>query len=133
VGELSELPYFFLLTQPQIRTATSRIIAQGKTLVVIFARGAHDRLNIVVPHAETSYYQMRPAIAIPQNQVSTWTDSSGSSLRSRHLNRSSIRGISRSFMPPDLPIRPGLTLGAQKLELVFPGARLQTAHFSNLI
>jgi uncharacterized protein (DUF1501 family) len=43
--------------------------AQGKTLVVIFARGAADGLNIVVPHAEGSYYQMRPTIAIPQNQV----------------------------------------------------------------
>ncbi len=43
--------------------------AQGKTLVVIFARGAADGLNIVVPHAESSYYQMRPTIAIPQNQV----------------------------------------------------------------
>ena len=43
--------------------------ANGKTLVVIFARGAADGLNIVVPHAESSYYQMRPAIGIPQNQV----------------------------------------------------------------
>ncbi len=43
--------------------------AKGKTLVVIFARGAADGLNIVVPHAESSYYQMRPTIAIPQNQV----------------------------------------------------------------
>ena len=43
--------------------------AQGKTLVVIFARGAADGLNIVVPHAESGYYQMRPTIAIPQNRV----------------------------------------------------------------
>src|SRR6202167_6002545 len=43
--------------------------AQGKKLVVIFQRGAADGLNIVVPHAESSYYQMRPEIAIPQNQV----------------------------------------------------------------
>ena len=43
--------------------------AQKKKLVVIFQRGAADGLNIVVPHAESSYYQMRPEIAIPQNQV----------------------------------------------------------------
>jgi uncharacterized protein (DUF1501 family) len=43
--------------------------AQKKRLVVIFQRGAADGLNIVVPHAETAYYQLRPQIAIPQNQV----------------------------------------------------------------
>ena len=43
----------------------------GKTkrLVVIFQRGAADGLNIVVPHAEPSYYAMRPSINIPRNQV----------------------------------------------------------------
>ena len=43
--------------------------AQGKKLVVIFQRGAADGLNIVVPHRESAYYQMRPTIAIQQNQV----------------------------------------------------------------
>src|ERR1700677_988309 len=43
--------------------------AQGKKLVVIFQRGAADGLNIVVPHAESGYYQLRPSIAIPQNQL----------------------------------------------------------------
>jgi uncharacterized protein (DUF1501 family) len=38
-------------------------------LVVIFQRGAADGLNIVVPYAEPSYYQMRPTIAIQQNQL----------------------------------------------------------------
>jgi uncharacterized protein (DUF1501 family) len=37
-----------------------------KRLVVIFQRGAADGLNIVVPHAEPSYYSMRPTIAIPR-------------------------------------------------------------------
>src|ERR1700739_1575019 len=40
-----------------------------KRLVVIFQRGAADGLNIVVPHAEPSYYAMRPSINIPRNQV----------------------------------------------------------------
>jgi uncharacterized protein (DUF1501 family) len=56
------------LTRSVLAQATSAQ-AQGKTLVVIFARGAHDGLNIVVPYGESSYYQMRPTIAIPQNQV----------------------------------------------------------------
>ena len=37
-----------------------------KRLVVIFQRGAADGLNIVVPHGEPIYYQMRPTIAIPR-------------------------------------------------------------------
>jgi len=41
----------------------------NKRLVVIFQRGAADGLNIVVPHAEPSYYSMRPSINIPRNQV----------------------------------------------------------------
>ena len=40
-----------------------------KRLVVIFQRGAADGLNIVIPHAESSYYQMRPSIAIQRGQV----------------------------------------------------------------
>ena len=44
--------------------------SQGrKRLVVIFQRGAADGLNIVVPHAESSYYAMRPTIAIPRQSV----------------------------------------------------------------
>ncbi len=41
----------------------------NKRLVVVFQRGAADGLNIVIPHAERSYYAMRPSIAIPQNAV----------------------------------------------------------------
>jgi uncharacterized protein (DUF1501 family) len=40
-----------------------------KRLVVIFQRGAADGLNIVIPHGETAYYQMRPSIAIPRQNV----------------------------------------------------------------
>ena len=41
----------------------------NKRLVVIFQRGAADGLNIVVPHAENSYYSMRPTINIPRKEV----------------------------------------------------------------
>lgn len=44
-------------------------LTHNRRLVVIFQRGAADGLNIVVPHGEAAYYQMRPTIAIPREQV----------------------------------------------------------------
>jgi uncharacterized protein (DUF1501 family) len=44
-----------------------RIIgASRKTLIAIFQRGAVDGLNMVVPHGEQAYYDLRPSIAIPK-------------------------------------------------------------------
>ncbi|HUN87403.1 MAG TPA: DUF1501 domain-containing protein [Terriglobales bacterium] len=40
-----------------------------KRMVVVFQRGAADGLNIVVPHAESAYYSMRPTINIPRQNV----------------------------------------------------------------
>ena len=37
-----------------------------KTLIAIFQRGAVDGLNVVVPFGESSYYDLRPSIAIPK-------------------------------------------------------------------
>jgi uncharacterized protein (DUF1501 family) len=37
-----------------------------KILVAIFQRGAVDGLNVVVPHGEQRYYDLRPSIAIPR-------------------------------------------------------------------
>src|SRR5438067_8819452 len=37
-----------------------------KVLVAIFQRGAADGLNIVVPHGEQRYYDLRPTISIPR-------------------------------------------------------------------
>jgi uncharacterized protein (DUF1501 family) len=37
-----------------------------KILVAIFQRGAADGLNIVVPHGEKRYYELRPTLHIPQ-------------------------------------------------------------------
>jgi uncharacterized protein (DUF1501 family) len=62
----STIPSF--LTRTVMAQATNARAA-NKRLVVIFQRGAADGLNIVVPHAEPSYYQMRPTIAIPQGQI----------------------------------------------------------------
>jgi uncharacterized protein (DUF1501 family) len=37
-----------------------------KILVAIFQRGAADGLNVVVPHGDPAYYDLRPTIAIPR-------------------------------------------------------------------
>ncbi len=52
-----------------VMAQTTAASASRRKLVVIFQRGAADGLNIVVPHAELSYFQMRPTIAIPQQQI----------------------------------------------------------------
>src|SRR5712675_912760 len=41
----------------------------AKRLIVLFQRGAADGLNIIVPHGEQTYYNMRPSIAIPRQSV----------------------------------------------------------------
>lgn len=38
--------------------------ARGKTLIVLFQRGAADALNVVVPFGDTNYYAARPQLAI---------------------------------------------------------------------
>jgi uncharacterized protein (DUF1501 family) len=40
--------------------------ARGKVLICLFQRGAADALNMIVPHGDAAYYQMRPAIAVPR-------------------------------------------------------------------
>jgi len=37
---------------------------KGKVLVCLFQRGAADGLNVLVPHGESAYYDLRPTIAI---------------------------------------------------------------------
>lgn len=43
---------------------------RGKTLICLFQRGAADALNVVVPHGDPAYYQLRPTIAIPRPALS---------------------------------------------------------------
>jgi uncharacterized protein (DUF1501 family) len=46
--------------------APEGIAPRGDTLVVVFLRGAVDGLNLLVPHGEDAYYQLRPTLAIPR-------------------------------------------------------------------
>jgi len=51
---------------PRLSFAPINTAPRGDTLVVIFLRGAADVLNMVVPHGEDAYYQLRPTLGIPR-------------------------------------------------------------------
>lgn len=50
---------------PRLAFAPQNTAPRGDTLVVVFLRGAADVLNMVVPHGEDAYYQLRPTLGIP--------------------------------------------------------------------
>lgn len=62
----SVIPQFLMRTVLAGETSGAR---KNQRLVVLFQRGAADGLNMVVPHAESYYYQARTNIAIPRNEV----------------------------------------------------------------
>lgn len=49
---------------PRLSFAPKNTAPRGDTLVVVFLRGAADVLNMVVPHGEDAYYQLRPTLGI---------------------------------------------------------------------
>jgi uncharacterized protein (DUF1501 family) len=53
-----------LLSNPVLGAITPRAAARNRTLVVIFLRGGADGLNLVVPHADTPYYDLRKTLAV---------------------------------------------------------------------
>src|SRR5258705_11689929 len=57
--------------QPVVPGHTRERLTGGrrKTLIAIFQRGAVDGLNMVVPHGESVYYDLRPAIAVAKPQA----------------------------------------------------------------
>jgi uncharacterized protein (DUF1501 family) len=46
--------------------SAAKNFGKKKVLVTVFQRGAVDGLNVVVPHGDGEYYNLRPTIAIPQ-------------------------------------------------------------------
>ena len=48
------------------RTAQAAESTRRRVLVSVFQRGAVDGLNMIVPHGERPYYDVRPTIAIPR-------------------------------------------------------------------
>jgi uncharacterized protein (DUF1501 family) len=55
-----------VFAQDLMKGAAMNGTARGKVLIVLFQRGAADALNVVVPHGEKAYYDMRPTIAVPR-------------------------------------------------------------------
>jgi uncharacterized protein (DUF1501 family) len=51
---------------PRLAFAPPNTAQRGDTLVVVFLRGAADVLNMVVPHGENAYYELRPSLGIPR-------------------------------------------------------------------
>jgi uncharacterized protein (DUF1501 family) len=66
VGLVGAAPTFLRRAVVEAQGLTATPNARRKTLIAIFQRGAVDGLNMVVPHGERSYYDLRPQIAIPQ-------------------------------------------------------------------
>src|SRR6266581_2286439 len=65
IGVSLSAPSF--LQRAVLAQARERITGgRRKTLITIFQRGAVDGLNMVVPHGEHAYYDVRPSIAIPR-------------------------------------------------------------------
>jgi uncharacterized protein (DUF1501 family) len=50
---------------PRLSFSPAQTAPRGDVLVVVFLRGAADTLNMLVPHGESAYYKLRPALGIP--------------------------------------------------------------------
>jgi len=72
---------------PRLSFAPVNTAPRGDTLVVVFLRGAADVLNMVVPHGEDAYYQLRPSLGIPR------PDDSGSKKGERTVDLDGFFGL----------------------------------------
>src|SRR5919107_1601717 len=66
VGLVGAAPSFLRRAVVEAQGLTAAPNGRRKTLIAVFQRGAVDGLNMVVPHGERSYYELRPQIAIAQ-------------------------------------------------------------------
>lgn len=65
-GLMTAAPEFLHQFASAATLSNSGTYGRKKVLVTIFQRGAVDGLNVVVPHGESEYYNLRPTIAIPK-------------------------------------------------------------------
>ncbi len=54
---------------PPAFTQAAQAAASGKVLVILELSGGNDGLNTVVPYGDDAYYQQRPNIGIPKNEL----------------------------------------------------------------
>ena len=72
---------------PRLAFAPKNTAARGDTLVVVFLRGAADVLNMIVPHGEDAYYQLRPSLGIAR------PDDSAASKEERAIDLNGFFGL----------------------------------------
>ncbi len=63
---MSKQHIIYASRKPILTFAPPKNAPRGDVLVVVFLRGAADVLNMVVPHGEDAYYDLRPTLAIPR-------------------------------------------------------------------
>lgn len=51
--------------------------AEGRVLIIVQLSGGNDGLNAVIPHADDRYYQKRPTLAVPKDELWKATDTLG--------------------------------------------------------
>ena len=61
---LTALPVALPAWMPRLAFAPQGRSPRGDVLVCVFMRGGADGVNVVVPHAESRYYDLRPNLAI---------------------------------------------------------------------
>jgi len=76
------VPAFLAETARVLEIGTPVVSAQAasaakKILVVVLLAGGNDGINTVIPYGDPLYYQARPTLAVPQNQVLHLNDTVG--------------------------------------------------------
>ena len=71
------IPQFIHPLLAKYRQTSLRDAFNNKTVVIINLSGGNDGLNTVIPYTNDLYYQLRPTIGIPQNDVLPLTDTLG--------------------------------------------------------
>src|SRR6476660_4905654 len=66
IGFMAVAPEFLHQFANAATLGSTGAYGRKKVLVTVFQRGAVDGLNVVVPHGDGEYYNLRPTIAIPQ-------------------------------------------------------------------
>lgn len=61
----------------RVAEAAATAASNGKILVILELSGGNDGLNTVVPYADDAYYQHRPEIGLPKNQLRILDDHFG--------------------------------------------------------
>jgi uncharacterized protein (DUF1501 family) len=78
---------------PRLAFAPQNTAPRGDTLVVVFLRGAADVLNMVVPHGEEAYYQLRPTLGIAR------PDDSSAKKEERAVDLDGFFGLHPNMLP----------------------------------